>query len=90
MGDSEVVFITRMRELLANNIVYWRLERNLSQEELAYLLHSSTQYISDIENAKRNVACDFMDRLVKVLEISPSELFIPRILTKKRVRRNKN
>ena len=47
--------INKTRKILANNIVYWRLQRKWSQEEFAYRLGSSTQYVSTMENGKRNI-----------------------------------
>ena len=70
--------ITKTRKILANNIVYWRLKRNWSQEELAFKLNSSTPYISEMENSKRNISIDYVDHIATVLKISPHELLIER------------
>lgn len=73
-----MAYINKTRKILANNIVYWRLQRKWSQEEFAYRLKSSSQYVSDIENGKRNISSDYMDRLAIVLNIEPHELLIER------------
>lgn len=76
--------ITRTRQILANNIVYWRIKRNWSQEEFADKLDSSTQYVSAMENAKRNISSDYIDHLATVLEIEPHELLIDRPIVENR------
>ena len=82
--QSEVVFINKTRRLLSNNITYWRLERNWSQEEFTFKLKSSTQYVSDMERGKRNISTDFVDSIANTLMIEPHELFIERPIIKNR------
>lgn len=82
--ESEVASINKTRKILANNIVYWRLKRNWSQEEFAYRLGSSTQYVSTMENGKRNISSDYIDHLATVLEIEPHELLVARPIVKNR------
>ena len=43
------------RNILANNIIYYRLKLNWSQEDLAEELGTTATYISNLENAKRNM-----------------------------------
>lgn len=82
---------TQTREILANNIAYFRLKNNWSQEDLAERLGTSSVYVSQMENAKRNISCDYIDNLSKVFKINPSELLEIRLkLDIKRIhRRNK-
>ena len=40
------------RKILANNIKYFRLKKNLSQEEFAEMLGTTPVYLSTLENAK--------------------------------------
>lgn len=40
------------RKILANNIVYFRLKLNWSQEDLAEELGTTPTYVSNLENAK--------------------------------------
>lgn len=51
-----------------------RLERDLSQEELAALCSLDRTYISGIERGLRNVSLINIFRLAVALNISPSEL----------------
>ncbi len=66
--------------LLGKNIVYFRQlpENNLSQSDLAHKLGTNKSYVSQVENAKRNVSTDYIDRLCKVFNIKPVELFTER------------
>ena len=73
-----MAYINKTRKLLAKNIIYWRTYNNWSQEEFAYKLNSSTLYISKMENCKRNITSDTIDRLSKVFKIEPHELLIDR------------
>lgn len=69
---------TSARHILADNIYYFRLQKNWSQEELAFQLGTLTTYISDLENAKRNTKLDYIERIANVFEIPIDQLFIKR------------
>jgi len=68
----------KTRELLANNIVFFRHKCGWSQEDLAYHLKSSPAYISQLENAKRNVTSDFIDKLANIFKVEHYELLVKR------------
>ncbi len=51
-----------------------RIERGLSQEELASICHLHRTYISDIERGERNVSIENVEKIANALEIVPSEL----------------
>lgn len=68
----------KSRELIANNVIYFRHKYNWSQEKLADILNSSASYISQIENAKRNVTTDFLDKIATIFKVEPHELLINR------------
>ena len=70
--------VTRTRKIIANNIVHFRVQKGWSQEHLAELLSTSSGYISEIENAKRNISCDYIDLISNILQIEPHELLINR------------
>ena len=70
--------ITKSRKLIANSIVYFRLSNGWSQEKLAELLGTSPGYISEIENYKRNISCDYIDKLSVLFSVEPNELLIQR------------
>jgi transcriptional regulator with XRE-family HTH domain len=52
-----------------------RKVRGMSQEKLASLSELDRSYISSIEQGKRNVSLEVMDKLAKSLEIHIKELF---------------
>lgn len=66
------------RKILANNIVYFRIEKNWSQEDFADELGTTTTYVSNLENAKRNARIDYIGHIADTLGISLEQLFIER------------
>ena len=82
--DNEVIkIIKRLAEnrtsiLLGKNIVYFRQKNQWSQDELAQKLHSDKGYLSQIENARRNASTDYIERLCRVFNVEPEELFMNR------------
>lgn len=69
-----IYIITKTRKILANNIVYFRVKNNWSQDDLAELLGTSSVYISQMENAKRNISCDYIDHLANIFKVESVEL----------------
>ncbi len=65
---------TKARKILANNIVYYRVKNNWSQEYFAELLGTSSGYVSEMENGKRNISIDYIDHLSNIFKIEPHEL----------------
>ncbi|HAO45450.1 MAG TPA: transcriptional regulator [Chitinophagaceae bacterium] len=57
----------RIREL--------RKELGISQESLAYKAEVDRTYVTDVENGRRNVSVEILERLIKALEVSISEFF---------------
>ena len=70
--------VTKTRKIVANNIVYFRVKNNMSQEDFAELLETSPGYVSEIENAKRNLSCDYIDLIANIFQIEPHELLVDR------------
>ena len=52
-----------------------RLERNLSQEELAYRCELSLNFTSEIETGKRNPSLDTVAAICSALEVSLVDFF---------------
>lgn len=52
-----------------------RKEQGMSQETFAYESGIDRRYMSDIENGKRNISLDILERIADKLEISLSKLF---------------
>lgn len=57
----------RIREL--------RKKLELSQEALANEAEVDRTYVTDVENGRRNVSLEILERLIKALKISISEFF---------------
>ena len=53
-----------------------RLDKKISQEELADLCGLHRTYISDIELGKRNVSLENIDKIAHALQMKKSELFV--------------
>lgn len=85
-----IIITHKTRKLLANNIIYFRHKNNWSQETFAEKMKSSPAYISQLENAKRNVTTDFFDKLAETFQIEPHELLMKRnVINNKRVDQKK-
>lgn len=81
-----VIITNKTRELLANNITYFRHRNGWSQEYFAEIMCSSAAYISQLENAKRKTSTDFIDKLAETLGVEPKELLEKRkVINNKRV-----
>lgn len=64
-----------IQEKLGKAIVQLRKEQNLSQEIFAYDAGIDRRYMSDIENGKRNISIDILERISQKLGLEISELF---------------
>ena len=65
----------KARKLLADNIAFYREEKNWTQEQLAEKLETTVRHLSNIENAKLNSGIDFVERISNVLNIEIYQLF---------------
>jgi transcriptional regulator with XRE-family HTH domain len=57
----------RIREL--------RKELDISQEALAYKSEVDRTYVTDVENGRRNVSVEILERIIAGLNVSVSEFF---------------
>ena len=65
---------TPILTLLAKNVRYYRTQQSMSQERLAELADLHPTYISNIEQAKRNLSLETVYRIANALSISVPEL----------------
>jgi transcriptional regulator with XRE-family HTH domain len=65
--DIKLKIGQRIREL--------RKELEISQEALAYKAEVDRTYVTDVENGRRNVSVEILERIIKALEVSISEFF---------------
>lgn len=61
---------------LGLNIVYYRKQMNLTQEELAERIGVARNHIGNIENARTSVSLDVLFSLAEVFDIPPYKLFV--------------
>ena len=52
-----------------------RNERKISQEALGLEAEVDRTYVSDVENGRRNVSMEILEKLIKALKVSFSEFF---------------
>lgn len=64
-----------IQKKLGKAIVLLRKEKGLSQESFAYDAGIDRRYMSDIENGKRNISLDILERISQNLGLKISELF---------------
>jgi transcriptional regulator with XRE-family HTH domain len=60
---------------VGNRIRELRKQLELSQEGLAYKAEVDRTYVTDVENGRRNVSIEILERLVKALNLSFAEFF---------------
>lgn len=65
--DIKVKIGHRIKELRKNI--------GISQEALAYQAEVDRTYVTDVENGRRNVSVEILERLIKALNISIAEFF---------------
>jgi len=63
-----------IRDILARNIKRIRLERGLSQEELAHRADIDRTYISALERRVYAASIDVVGRIAKALDVEPAAL----------------
>lgn len=61
----------RIREL--------RHQLQLSQEALAYKSEVDRTYMTDVENGRRNISMEVLERIIQALEISFTDFFNSKI-----------
>lgn len=77
-GCDNIKSNNNARNILANNIVYYRLQNGWSQEDFADKLETTVTYVSSLENAKRNSRIDYIEHISNVLGVEMYQLFQPR------------
>lgn len=66
-----------MRRLVGNNVRHFRLARGWTQEQLAERSGFSQQYISGLEQGRRNPTVVSLHELATALNIAPLDLLRP-------------
>lgn len=64
-------------QLLGQNVRRLRVERGLSQEELAFRAGMKRSYLSDMERGTRNPSVRALGRISEALDVAPQVLLSP-------------
>ncbi len=78
MISINIKYENHARKILANNIKYFRIKHNWSQEDFAEELGTTTTYVSNLENAKRNMRVDYIGHIADTFGIGVEDLFVDR------------
>lgn len=70
-------FEASLRGTLAYNIKFFRFEKKISQEELAFLCELDRTYISAVERCVWNVSLGNIEKIAKALGVEPWKLLVP-------------
>ena len=65
----------QIRFRFGNAVRKLRMQKNISQEDFAYLCGLHRTYISDIELGKRNISLDNIEKIAEAFNISLADLF---------------
>ena len=65
----------QIRLRFRNAVRKLRMQKNISQEDFAYLCGLHRTYISDIELGKRNISLDNIEKIAEAFNISLADLF---------------
>ena len=65
----------KAQEQLGMRIRFLRQQRRWSQEDLALIANINKNYISDLENGRRNPSLEILERIASTFGISLAELF---------------
>jgi transcriptional regulator with XRE-family HTH domain len=64
-----------IKQKLGQRIKELRKELDISQEALAYKADVDRTYVTDVENGRRNVSIEILERLIVALDVSITEFF---------------
>ncbi|MMZ49769.1 anaerobic benzoate catabolism transcriptional regulator [compost metagenome] len=70
-----VVSVTDLVGLIGVRIRQIRKLRNLTQEQLGERAQLQSTYIGGVERGERNISIETLEKLIRALEMSPSEFF---------------
>jgi transcriptional regulator with XRE-family HTH domain len=64
----------KARNIFARKLKEFRCEKNLSQEDLAYMSGLHRTYVGSVERGERNISIDNIERLASALNIQIKDL----------------
>jgi transcriptional regulator with XRE-family HTH domain len=69
--------LRKVSDKLGSVLKYARLEKHLTQKQLAERLSITPHYLMSIENRQQIPSCDLLFRIIRELEISADTIFYP-------------
>ena len=87
MDKNDTIILDKTLDIIAKNVRHFRTKKDLSQEDLGLKSGISSNYITDIENAKRDLHISTLTKISEALDIDCVELFVKResYLNKERI-----
>lgn len=67
----------KTKGLLSNNLRRLRVNANLSQTGLAAGANLAQNFVNDIENGKKWVSCETIEKLADILQVEPYQFLVP-------------
>jgi transcriptional regulator with XRE-family HTH domain len=71
-----------IKDKVGQRIKELRNELGISQEALANKAGVDRTYVTDVENGRRNVSVELLEKLIKALEVSIQEFFTNKLFIK--------
>jgi len=68
-----------IRDAVGRRVLHYRYLRNMTQNKLGEVAGIDRGYLSDIENGKRKITIDILDRIAHALNIPASLLLEPEL-----------
>ncbi|TAL00377.1 MAG: XRE family transcriptional regulator [Rhodospirillaceae bacterium] len=66
-----------VRDILASNLRRLRREKKWTQEEFAHRAGIARDYLSKLENSRKEAGLDILPKLADALGVTPAELLTP-------------
>lgn len=66
---ADSISIMNLRQIFSKNIKFYRMQNNLSQQELAEKCETATNYISEIETGRKFPSIEMIEKLASVLNV---------------------
>lgn len=71
-----------IKDKVGQRIKELRHELGLSQEALGNKAGVDRTYVTDVENGRRNVSVEVLEKLIKALEVSFQDFFTAKVFSK--------
>jgi transcriptional regulator with XRE-family HTH domain len=66
-------------KIIGQNIVKYRKQKNMTQEDLCGVAEIDRSYLSEVENGKANVSVETLVKITNALDINLAEILINKL-----------